>query len=464
MISVQDIVQILQTEYPNSWNKRWRKLSKYLKESFKENPKKIRFVDFGRKQKSHPYDINSFEVPDAAALTKRSSSSWNSTIRGVVKKDEDGIKKVQLNYNGSVDSPKSPNPLEIINESGATKTEKIHSAHSKSEGIITTMAHHQRARSVSAQLGRPSALNHSKSVPKSVVIKKEERPKHKKAKTSMFSSFFIKRNSLDRNNAIQRSVRKRAVIKAKSVNTSNPSTVSFYDHNSEFISSSRDSSDDSNDIVPHEDWNETELTAISPQLSDNISDILVGADNAGKAHKTVPRKVTFHDMKKQHRRQQSGGGGRKGGKFGGKKRNVASRKKVSPVAKHRKVNSYNSKKSSSKVEELIEDNLSPISDNLQVIGDMIAVPSLSTAFEDNESSNDSQEARMTHQKTETKIVYGDEAYIQSPVNEEEMIQIDVTPIMDANDEFVSIDNTEKVQINDDDDDDTMFMNQESTML
>merc|ERR1712190_333976 len=109
-------------------------------------------------------------------------------------------------------------------------------------------------------------------------------------------------------------------------------------------------------------------------------------------------------------------------------------------------------------------NSGSTTDNLRVMRDMVTVNSMSSNLDQLDPLNDSDADEnddmtitidesdilatldtLNHEKTETRIVYGDDdGYnIQSPeVNEEELVQIDATPEIDNNDEYLTIENTE----------------------
>lgn len=81
ILSVQDIVTILQTEYPTTWTKRWRKIVKELKESMKRNKKQIRTVDFDKhKTDSHHIKTRSNDENNTNNNTKLKDRSFDSLL------------------------------------------------------------------------------------------------------------------------------------------------------------------------------------------------------------------------------------------------------------------------------------------------------------------------------------------------------------------------------------------------
>jgi len=235
ILSVQDIITILQTEYPTTWTKRWRKMVKELKESMKIDKKRIRSVDFDKHKSDQPLPTKSDDI----TLQKRNSSSksaglyaWmatGSTIRSsLTARDKDGIKSVQINYNGEVTSPflasrtltKLPTitddkEIEYDGDSGGSTVNlfKTNTNHPKSDGDMPkrnrqhTDSLHINNRGKSN--GFPPTLSKSSSqpvLPRFSSLKDGKITENKKKRTGpRFGRFLVRRNSLDRDNAIQKS-------------------------------------------------------------------------------------------------------------------------------------------------------------------------------------------------------------------------------------------------------------------
>eukprot|EP01084_Bolivina_argentea_P302102 521403_1 len=142
VLSVQDIVSILQTEYPTTWTKRWRNMVKQLKLSLNKNKKYIRTVNFNKydhhhdnnksqhgqtpqspgagggvqsiKIKTQHETIPSTQLPTTSASASRNGfNAWvtqPSTIKTAARLSMKGgkvnkIKSVRLNAVGAVDTP-----------------------------------------------------------------------------------------------------------------------------------------------------------------------------------------------------------------------------------------------------------------------------------------------------------------------------------------------------------------------
>ena len=260
ILSVQDIVTILQTEYPTTWSKRWRKIVKQLKESIKRDRKKIRTVDFD-KHKSDQHLLNKQNNNDTnnnnknktgddqlpeTNLQKRNSSQHNqkalqswmatpSTIKTTrfTTKNSDKIKSVHLNYTGGVDTPiPSPviigkkleniqeNPYKQVNTNNNTKRKETYPKsdgeiiippnpmkQSNNSGSSTTFGgdafmHHRSTTDHDAMPG----LSKSTSQPVLMQNPKSLSSYHsRKKKGKRIIGFLARRNSLDRDNAIHRS-------------------------------------------------------------------------------------------------------------------------------------------------------------------------------------------------------------------------------------------------------------------
>eukprot|EP01083_Nonionella_stella_P129893 394146_1 len=317
VICVQDIISILQNEYPNTWVKRWKKIVKNIKSKGK---KYCRFVDFNKHKKK-----------PRASNTKRSLQQWlsaGSTINTTHNKQ----KSVQLNAFGEVDID-TPQPI-------LQGKPKLKQGSVSAQNVLVQSNDDHTTRSVSMAT-LPSLVNDVES----------------RTKSSRFGSIFMRRNSLDRDDAIHRSARKeaRGLHSRTTTNSQFRKQNSFYDISS---SAELDSSDDSGDIVPI-DYAEDED---EPQRNE---DILDGVDNIQKLFKKQKR-VKFSQLNlngdairdenydpvaptrrspppqttnavKRTQSNTRSGGGRKGGKFGAQKRrqmNKTSQKNTRKANRH----------------------------------------------------------------------------------------------------------------------------------
>eukprot|EP01083_Nonionella_stella_P226447 804181_1 len=194
----------------------------------------------------------------------------------------------------------------------------------------------------------PSLIKVSRSDP----VRTADHDVESRKKSLRFGSIFMRRNSLDRDDAIHRSASKeaRGLHSRTTTNSQFRKQNSFYD-----ISSSKelDSSDDSGDIVPIDYDDEQEEEEDEPKTKHRNEDILDGVDNIQKLFKKQKR-VKFSQLdlsgddpvaptpsnartRRSPPPQTRTGGATKGGTFGGQKRRQ--RKKTSQK-NTRKVNRH----------------------------------------------------------------------------------------------------------------------------
>eukprot|EP01083_Nonionella_stella_P226448 804184_1 len=136
----------------------------------------------------------------------------------------------------------------------------------------------------------PSLIKVSRSDP----VRTADHDVESRKKSLRFGSIFMRRNSLDRDDAIHRSASKeaRGLHSRTTTNSQFRKQNSFYD-----ISSSKelDSSDDSGDIVPIDYDDEQEEEEDEPKTKHRNEDILDGVDNIQKLFKKQKR-VKFSQL------------------------------------------------------------------------------------------------------------------------------------------------------------------------
>eukprot|EP01084_Bolivina_argentea_P302099 521400_1 len=117
VLSVQDIVSILQTEYPTTWTKRWRNMVKKLKLSLKKNKKYIPSVN-----------LNKYDGNNNKSLPPQSISPITSIIKTThlsMKSGVNKIKSVGLNAVGAVDISANNMTLSVNNKIDSKSNGKI---------------------------------------------------------------------------------------------------------------------------------------------------------------------------------------------------------------------------------------------------------------------------------------------------------------------------------------------------